>query len=92
VAPVESLNALAEMLPDTDTREHALALAAAVMMIEPTLHNPRSEIIELLIDALEVDPTRVMDLACRMTARLAAPPAAAQPAARKRRASRRHNG
>ena len=37
VAPVEALNALADMLPDTASRERALAVAAAVMMIEPTL-------------------------------------------------------
>ena len=37
------------------------------MMIEPTLDNPRSEIIELLINTLDVDPERVMDLACRLT-------------------------
>jgi hypothetical protein len=67
VAPVEALNALGAMLPDTAAREQALALAAAVMMIEPTLHNPRSEIIELLINTLDVDPAHVMDLACRLT-------------------------
>ena len=52
VAPVEALNALGSMLPDIASREHALAVAAAVMMIEPTLANPRSEIIELLIKQL----------------------------------------
>ena len=67
VAPVEALNALGSMLPDTASREQALAVAAAVMMIEPTLDNPRSEIIELLINTLEVQPERVMDLACRLT-------------------------
>ncbi|CAD5371910.1 conserved hypothetical protein [Rubrivivax sp. A210] len=67
VAPVEALNALHTMLPDADTRERALAVAAAVMMIEPTLNNPRSEIIELLIGELGVAPQRVMDLACRLT-------------------------
>ena len=67
VAPVEALNALGSMLPDTASREQALAVAAAVMMIEPTLDNPRSEIIELLINTLDVEPERVMDLACRLT-------------------------
>ena len=67
VAPVEALNALADMLPDTASRERALAVAAAVMMIEPTLDNPRSEIIELLINTLGVEPDRVMELACRLT-------------------------
>lgn len=79
VAPVEALNALGEMLPDAASREQALAVVAAVMMIEPTLGNPRSEIIELLIGTLDVAPERVMDLACRLTtpvARPAVPPPA----------------
>lgn len=67
VAPVEALNALGAMLPTTALREQALAMAAAVMMIEPTLHHPRSEIIELLINTLDVEPDRVMDLARRLT-------------------------
>jgi hypothetical protein len=67
VAPVEAINALAGMLPDTPARERALAMAAAVLMIEPTLHNPRSEIIELLFGMLGVEPGRVMALAYRMT-------------------------
>jgi len=79
VAPVEALNALGEMLPDTDTRERALAVAAAVMMIEPTLHNPRSEIIELLMAMLDADPDRVIELARRLTAPLEHPIAPAQP-------------
>jgi hypothetical protein len=85
VAPVEALNALAQMLPDTAARERALAMAAAVMMIEPTLHNPASEIIEMLIGMLGIDPDRVIDMALGMTTRVAqashAPPARpAQPA------------
>ncbi|MBI2747915.1 MAG: DUF3141 domain-containing protein [Burkholderiales bacterium] len=67
VAPVEALNALEQLLPTPTSRERALAVAAAVMMIEPTLHNPRSEIIEFLIGTLGVDPTRVMDMACQLT-------------------------
>lgn len=67
VAPVEALNALGQMLPDTASRERALALAAAVMMIEPTLANPRSEIIELLMGTLDVDPDRVIALARKLT-------------------------
>jgi len=81
VAPVEALNALGAMLPTTALREQALAVAAAVMMIEPTLDNPRSEIIELLINALDVDPSRVMDLACRLTSPVAQGAAAAAAAA-----------
>jgi hypothetical protein len=82
VAPVEALNALGAMLPDAASRERALAVAAAVMMIEPTLANPRSEIIELLISTLGVAPERVMDLACRLTCPVEHPiqrPAAPQP-------------
>jgi hypothetical protein len=67
VAPVEALNALEQMLPDASRRELALAIAAAVMMIEPTLSNPRSEIIELLIGTLGVDPERVISLAKLLT-------------------------
>jgi hypothetical protein len=73
VAPVEALNALAQLLPDTDSRERALAVSAAVMMIEPTLANPRSEIIEFLIDTLGVDPQRVIGLARKLTESLEAP-------------------
>jgi hypothetical protein len=67
VAPVEALNALEQMLPDAKRRELALAIAAAVMMIEPTLSNPRSEIIEFLIGTLGVDPERVIGLAKVLT-------------------------
>lgn len=67
VAPVEALNALENMLPDRARRELALAIAAAVLMIEPTLDNPRSEIIEFLIGTLGVDPQRVIALARGLT-------------------------
>jgi hypothetical protein len=67
VAPVEALNALEHMLPGSARRELALAIAAAVMMIEPTLSNPRSEIIEFLIGTLGVDPERVISLAKLLT-------------------------
>jgi hypothetical protein len=72
-APVEALNALEHMLPDTTSREQALALSAAVMMIEPTLANPRSEIIEFLIGTLGVDPQRVIALARTLTDSVKAP-------------------
>lgn len=77
VAPVEALNALERMLPDAASREQALAIAAAVMMIEPTLSHPRSEIIELLIGNLGVDPVRVIALATRLTQPIADAPARA---------------
>ncbi len=82
VAPVEALNALEHMLPTSASRESALAVAAAVMMIEPTLAHPRSEIIEFLIDTLQVDPQRVIDLALKLTGSLEkVPPSAAKPKA-----------
>jgi hypothetical protein len=46
------------------------------MMIEPTLANPRSEIIEFLIDTLGVDPQRVIGLARKLTESLETPPVA----------------
>lgn len=73
VAPIESLNALEQLLPDQTSRETALAISAAVMMIEPTLANPRSEIIEFLMGTLGADPERVMDLACHLTSAINAP-------------------
>jgi hypothetical protein len=61
------------------------------MMIEPTLSNPRSEIIEFLIDTLNVDPQRVMDLACKLTSSVDMPVAAkpATPSAKKTAAAKR---
>ncbi len=88
VAPVEALNALERMLPDSASRESALAVAAAVMMIEPTLANPRSEIIEFLIDTLGVDPQRVMELALRLTQSLETPPEPVKASKPARRAPR----
>jgi hypothetical protein len=76
VAPVEALNALEQMLPDSARRELALAVSAAVMMIEPTLANPRSEIIEFLIGTLGVDPERVIGLAKVLTDSVGGPPQA----------------
>ena len=82
VAPVEALNALEQMLPDSARRELALAISAAVMMIEPTLANPRSEIIEFLIGTLGVDPERVIALAKTITDTVGSP----KPAARSKKA------
>ena len=75
VAPVEALNALEQLLPDLASRETALAVSAAVMMIEPTLANPRSEIIEFLMGTLGVDSERVIKLARKLTESLETPPA-----------------
>jgi len=73
VAPVEALNALEQLLPDQTSRETALAVSAAVMMIEPTLANPRSEIIEFLMGTLGADADRVISMARRLTNALNAP-------------------
>lgn len=91
VAPVEALNALEQLLPDPFTRETALAVSAAVMMIEPTLANPRSEIIELLLGTLGADPDRVMTLARHLTDALDRPaePAKATSATPKTRPARK---
>ena len=80
VAPVEALNALEQLLPDARSRENALALSAAVMMIEPTLANPRSEIIEFLMATLGADPDRVIGLARKLTDSLEKPGANAKAA------------
>lgn len=84
VAPVEALNALEQLLPTPAARERALAVSAAVMMIEPTLANPRSEIIEFLIGTLGVDPARVMDLACQLTGGVEQPASPAKRVAEQR--------
>ena len=89
VAPVEALNALEQLLPDTHSRERALAVAAAVMMIEPTLANPRSEIIEFLMGTLGADPDRVIGLARQLTGALERPAAAPAAPAKPRRAPTR---
>lgn len=73
VAPVEALNALERMLPDQKSRESALAVSAAVMMIEPTLANPRSEIIEFLMGTLGADADRVLAMATSLTQALNPP-------------------
>lgn len=87
VAPVEALNALAYLLPDRTSRERALAISAAVMMIEPTLNNPRSEIIEFLVDTLGVDPQRVIALARQLTRSLEAPTVAVEKTVPQKRAA-----
>ena len=51
-------------------------------MIEPTLANPRSEIIEFLIGTLGVDPERVIALAKTITDTVGSP----KPAARSKKA------
>jgi hypothetical protein len=86
VAPVEALNALPLMLPDAESRERALAMAAAVMMIEPTLHHPASEIFEMLMGMLGVDPDRVIARAFAISNAIH-PATTAAPALRRRRST-----
>jgi hypothetical protein len=69
--------------------EGALAVSAAVMMIEPTLANPRSEIVEFLIDTLGADPERVMKLALQLTQSLET---VARPAGKRKRAASKRPG
>ncbi|HEX6363016.1 MAG TPA: DUF3141 domain-containing protein, partial [Albitalea sp.] len=88
VAPVEALNALAGLLPDRASREQALAVAAAVMMLDPPLDGARSEIIELLVGTLGVDPERVMALAGRLTSPIEHAPAERTPRPRAPRTAR----
>jgi len=71
VAPEEALAALPSLLPDTAACEHALAVAEAVLMVEPGLPDPSSPVVAELIDRLGADPARVMDLALAVTCRLA---------------------
>jgi hypothetical protein len=51
------------MLPDVDLRERALAVAAAVLMVEPTPEAPQYDVVERLIIYLGVSPERVFQLA-----------------------------
>jgi hypothetical protein len=53
------------------------------MMIEPTLANPRSEIIEFLMGTLGADPERVITLARHLTESFEEPPTALKPLAKK---------
>jgi hypothetical protein len=80
VAPVEAFAALAQMLPDAGSRERALAIAAAVVLMEPDADNPAAALIERLIEGLDVDPARVMELAVQMTEDVASDDAEATPA------------
>jgi hypothetical protein len=56
------------------------------MMIEPTLHQPASEIFEMLMGMLGVDPDRVIAQAFAITNAIH-PATAAAPAPRKRRST-----
>jgi hypothetical protein len=78
VAPLEALDALAQMLPGAAQRESALAVATAVLMIDASLNNPQSDLIDRLTGLLGVAPQRVITLARQLCASVAqhTPPAA----------------
>ncbi|MEY2688640.1 MAG: hypothetical protein RL375_2838, partial [Pseudomonadota bacterium] len=78
VAPTQALQAVAAMLPDTDRRETALAVAAAVLMVDPTPLAPQYDVVERLIIYLGVTPDRVFELAQALVAPLQAGGAAAR--------------
>ncbi|MDM0045734.1 DUF3141 domain-containing protein [Variovorax dokdonensis] len=62
-APEASLESLPKLLPHRAEREHALALAAAVLMAEPRLSDPKSPVSRFVRDKLDVDPARVAAMA-----------------------------
>jgi hypothetical protein len=68
VAPDEALAALGRMLPGQAERERALAVATAILMVDPTLNDPASEVIDGLTRLLRVKPQRVIDLALQLSA------------------------
>ncbi|MBS0340655.1 MAG: DUF3141 domain-containing protein, partial [Proteobacteria bacterium] len=61
-APKEAMAALPRMLPTQTEREHALALAAAVLMAEPTLTDPDTPAAHFIREQLGVDPERIAAL------------------------------
>lgn len=61
-APQEAMAALPRLLPTKAEREHALALAAAVLMAEPTLSDPESPAARFIREQLGVDPARIAAL------------------------------
>lgn len=61
-APQEAMAALPQLLPTKAEREHALALAAAVLMAEPTLSDPTSPAARFIREQLGVDPARIAAL------------------------------
>jgi len=90
VAPVEALEALVRMLPDITTRERALAVAAAVLMAEPSAEENGAEFLGGVVELLGADPRRVMALGLELTRGIAHPAVAApKPATQRRIAPKR---
>jgi hypothetical protein len=72
VAPAEAFAALTRMLPEAAARERALAVAMAVLMLEPGGHDPASALVGRLMGVLDVAPERVAALARELTAQATA--------------------
>jgi hypothetical protein len=62
-APEEAIAHLPQMLPTQAERERAVALAAAVLMAEPELADPKSELSRKVHELLGIDPARAAALA-----------------------------
>ena len=75
VAPAEAWAALGEMLPDRAARERAVAVAVAVLMMEPGTSGPASVLIEQLMADLGLSPKRVATLVQQLKAQVSAAPA-----------------
>ena len=74
VAPAEAWAALGEMLSDTAARERAVAVAVAVLMMEPGASGPASVLIEQLMAELGLNPKRVAALVQQLKAQVSAAP------------------
>ncbi|MFM2067842.1 MAG: hypothetical protein RLZZ584_2751 [Pseudomonadota bacterium] len=59
VAPQQALHAVIELLPTAEQREQALAVAAAVLMVDPQPDAPQYDVVERLMIYLGVDPDHV---------------------------------
>jgi hypothetical protein len=70
-APEEAIARLPHMLPTTAERERAVALAAAVLMAEPELADPKSEMSRKVHELLGIDPARAAALALTLSQAIA---------------------
>jgi len=80
-APKEAMAALSTLLPTRKEREHALALAAAVLMAEPALSDPASPAAQFIREQLDVDPARVAALSLTLAQTVAGDEGRSAPAA-----------
>jgi hypothetical protein len=63
VAPLQALQAVDALLPTPELRERALAVAAAVLMVDPQPEAPQYDVVQRLMVYLGVSPERVFALA-----------------------------